>query len=190
MSAAMRPPVSQTPFRDRYQTDIVPKLRETLQRSNLHALPRITKIVVASGVGKQRPEAKYLEEVERGLALLTGQKAVARTAKKSIAGFKVREGVVVGSMVTLRGRRMEDFFTRFLRIALPRIRDFRGLPLSAVDQRGNLSVGIRDAQVFPEVDPAVVETLFGLQVTIVTNARTRAEAIALYQALGVPFASV
>lgn len=177
-----------SPFRERWQTEVAPKLRAALGQSNPHALPRLAKIVVAAGVGKHRQDAKYVEDVERGLALLTGQKAAARAAKQSIAGFKVREGVVVGSIVTLRGRRMEDFFTRFLRIALPRIRDFRGLPLTAVDRQGNLSVGIREAQAFPEVDPSVVETPFGLQVTMVTSARTRDEAVALYRALGIPFA--
>lgn len=165
----------------------VPVLRAQLGRDNVHSLPRLTKIIVAAGVGKHRQEAKLVEDVERGLTLLTGQKPAARAAKKSIAGFKVREGVVVGSLVTLRGRRMEDFFTRFLRVALPRVRDFRGIPLTAVDRQGNLSVGIREAQVFPEVDPSVIETPFGLQVTMVTKARTRDEALALYRALGIPF---
>lgn len=177
-----------TAFRARYETVAVPALRAALGRENIHALPRITKVVVAAGTGKHRTDAKYVEDAERGLVLLTGQKPAPRSARKSFASFKVRQGQVVGLLVTLRGARMEDFLTRLIRVALPRVRDFRGIPLSAVDGRGNLSIGIREAQAFPEADPSVVATPFGLQVTLVTSARTRDEAITLYRALGMPLA--
>lgn len=173
-------------FRERYRVSAVPKLREVLGTENIQALPRITKVVVASGVGKHRAEGKFLEDVVKGLILITGQKPAPRIARKSIAGFKVRQGLEVGFKVSLRGRRMEDFLTRLINIALPRVRDFRGIPVTSVDGQGNLSLGLREASVFPEVDPAIVETPFGLQVTIVTTAGSRERGLALFRALGFP----
>lgn len=177
-----------TTFRELYQTVAAPKLQEDLKRSNPHALPRIRAVVVGVGIGKHRTEGKFLEDVTQGLTLLTGQKPATRTARKSIAGFKVREGQPVGLIVTLRGRRMDDFLSRLLLIALPRVRDFRGIPLRSVDGRGNLTIGFRDASAFPEVDPAKIETVFGLQVTIVTDAGMHDEGLALFRALGFPLA--
>lgn len=164
------------------------KLRGELRVSNVHALPQLKSITVASGVGKHRAESKVVEDVERGLALLTGQKCASRPARTSIAGFKVRQGQVVGYLVTLRGRRMEEFLLRLLNVAIPRVRDFRGISLRSVDARGNLTIGFREASVFPEVDPASVEAPFGIQVTLATTARNRDEGIALFRALGFPFA--
>lgn len=175
-------------FKETYTSVAVPKLQEALKTTNPHALPRITAVVVASGVGKHRAEGKFLEDVEKGLTLLTGQKPAARPTRKSIAGFKIREGQVGGLMCTLRGRRMEDFLARLLRVALPRVRDFRGIPLKSIDARGSLTIGIREASAFPEVDPATVETPFGLQITIVTSAQSREEGLALFRALGFPLA--
>ena len=167
----------------------IPKLKAALPHvSNVHALPRITKVIVASGVGKRRAEANFLEDVEKGLTLVTGQHPAPRLARKSIAALKVREGQTVGLMVTLRGRRMEDFISRLLQISLPRVRDFRGIPLTSVDTEGNLSIGFREAAAFPEVDPDAVGTLFGLEVTIVTTAKSRADGIALFRSLEFPFA--
>lgn len=165
-----------------------PKLTALLGRTNVHALPRITEVIVASGVGKRRSEKGFLEDVEKGLTLLTGQKPASTVARKSVAGFKVRKGQVVGMKCTLRGPRMNDFLTRLLGVALPRLRDFRGMPPQAVDAQGNLTIGISDAAAFPEVDPAVVETSFGLQVTVKTSTRRRDEAMTLFQTLGFPFA--
>lgn len=169
-----------------------PNLRAQLQTAfhaaNPFVVPMVEKVVVAAGTGKHRTEGKFVEDVERGLALLTGQKASPRKARKSIAGFKVRQGQVVGFVVTLRGRRMADFLTRLVRVALPRVRDFRGVPLASVDPRGVLSMGFKEASAFPEVDPAIVETVFGLQVTIVPTVQDRETALALYRALGIPFA--
>lgn len=156
--------------------------------SNVHALPRITKVLVAAGVGKRRAEANFLEDVEKGLSLVTGQKPSPRLARKSIAALKVRQGQVVGLLVTLRGRRMEDFLSRLLKVALPRVRDFRGIPLDSIDAEGNLSIGVREAAVFPEVDPSVITTSFGLQVTIATTAKSREGGMALFKALEFPFA--
>lgn len=185
----MRPPSlrENTPFRDMLDQVARPKLREALQRSNVHALPRIRAVVVAAGVGKRRAEGTFLQDVEKGLMRITGQKPVARSARGSIAGFKVREGSLVGYAVTLRGRRMEDFLTRMLRVALPRVRDFRGLSLKSVDARGNLTIGISEAEIFPEIDAASIPTSFGFQITMVTTAKTRAEGQTLFRALGFPF---
>lgn len=180
-----------TTYREQYARVAVPKLREVLKRSNIHALPRITAVVVSSGVGKHRGEGRFLEDVEKGLALATGQKPSPTVARRSIAGLKVRQGQVVGFRCTLRGRRMEDFLTRLLTVVLPRVRDFRGIPLSSLDAQGNLTIGIREVSVsFPEVDPAVIETSFGLEVTIVTTARNRDEAVALFRSLGFPLQAV
>lgn len=175
-------------FRALYQSVAVPKLRDELKRSNPHALPHMRTVVVGIGIGKHRTEGKFLEDATHGLTLLTGQKPALRSARKSIAGFKVREGQPVGLVVTLRGRRMEDFLSRLLLIALPRVRDFRGIPLRSVDARGNLTIGFRDASAFPEVDPAKIETVFGLQVTMVTDAGSHDAGLALFRALGFPLA--
>lgn len=164
------------------------QLVAALHAENPLAVPMVEKVIVAAGVGKHRTQAKFVEDVEKGLALLTGQKASVRRARKSIAGFKVRQGQEVGYQVTLRGRRMVDFLTRLVRVALPRVRDFRGVPLTSVDPRGVLSIGFREASAFPEVDPAIVETAFGLQVTIVPTVRDQETALALYRVLGFPFA--
>lgn len=172
------------------QAQAIPKLKETLHVSNVHAVPRITKVLVSAGVGKRRAEANFLEDVEKGLTVLTGQHPVPRLARKSIAALKVRQGQTVGLLTTLRGRRMEDFLSRLLHVVLPRVRDFRGIPQGSVDERGNLSIGFREAAAFPEVDPAVIGTSFGLEVTIVTTAKDRAEGMALFRALSFPFADV
>lgn len=175
-------------FRELYESVVVPRLQKELQRSNPNALPRVRSVIVAAGIGKHRSEGKFAEDAASGLSVLTGQKPTTRLARVSIAGFKVRQGNPAGLLVTLRGRRMEDFLIRFLRLALPRIRDFRGVSSESVDARGNLSIGLRDASAFPELDPAVVETPFGLQVTVVTTARNREEGLCLFRALGFPFA--
>ena len=174
------------PFREHYQQAAVPVLREKLGRANRLSLPRVDHVVVAAGVGKHAKEGKFLEHVEIGLALLTGQKPVQTLAKKSVAGFKLRQGAVAGVRVTLRGKRMEDFLQRLIHVALPRARDFRGIPVQSIDSSGNLTIGIREAAAFPEVDPQKVETVFGLQVTVVTTARTQSEARALFESLGFP----
>lgn len=175
-------------FQETYTKIATPKLKEALQETNLHALPRITAVIVAAGVGKHRTEGTFVDDVEKGLTLLTGQKPAPRQTRTSVAGFKIRQGQVGGFVCTLRGRRMEDFLERLLRVALPRVRDFRGIPLTSIDAQGNLSIGMREASAFPEVDPATIETSFGLQVTIVTTARSREEGLALFRALGFPLA--
>lgn len=168
-------------------------LAKALGVAHILALPRLEKIVVNMGVGKitaanipQRE--KILEEQARILSFITGQKPAPRRARKSIAGFKVREGDIVGYVVTLRGKRMQDFLTRFFNIALPRSRDFRGIPRESVDQHGNLTVGIREHIVFPEAAGEETKHLYGMEITIVPTTRSREKALALYAALGFPFA--
>lgn len=156
---------------------------------NIHAVPRITKVVVSVGVGKHRDVKGYAEAVEKDLATITGQKPQVRMARKAVAGFAVRAGNLVGYKVTLRGKRMEDFVTRFVNITLPRVRDFRGLPLTALDGQGNLSIGLPEQLAFPEIHPDQTDVIFGVEATFVTSAQDHQQAIALFRALGFPFKS-
>jgi large subunit ribosomal protein L5 len=152
---------------------------------NRMAAPRIEKAVVSSGVGKKR-DKKQLELIEDRLARITGQKASPRAARISIASFKVREGDVVGYQTTLRGARMFDFLDKLIHVALPRTRDFRGIPPSAVDEMGNITIGIKEHTIFPETSDEEVKDVFGLAVTIVTTAKSKKEAIAFFKYLGLP----
>lgn len=172
--------------KETYLQNAIPVLRERLKRDNLHSLPKVDRIVVAAGVGKHSKEGKFLEDVEKGLMLLTGQKPAKTLSKKSIAGFKLRENQVAGLMVTLRGQRKDDFLKKLINVVFPRVRDFRGVQSKCIDQNGNISVGIREAQAFPEVDPQKIETIFGLQITVVTTAKNKAEARILLESIGFP----
>ena len=147
--------------------------------------PRIEKVVVSSGVGKKR-DAKTLALIEDRLAKITGQKAAPRAARMSIASFKVREGDTVGLQTTLRGARMFDFLDKLIHIALPRTRDFRGLKATAIDEMGNLTIGIKEHTIFPETSDEDVKDVFGLAITVVTNCKTKEEAEAFFRHLGVP----
>jgi large subunit ribosomal protein L5 len=152
---------------------------------NRMATPRIEKVVVSSGVGKKR-DKKVLELIENRLSRITGQKPSARPARISIASFKVREGDTVGYQITLRGARMYDFLDKLIHVALPRTRDFRGLNPSAVDDMGNMTVGIKEHTIFPETSDEEVKDVFGLAVTVVTTARNKKDALAFFKHLGVP----
>ncbi len=160
-------------------------LAETFGYTSPMQSPRITKIVVSSGVGKKR-DKKQLEVVEDRLAKITGQKPSARPARISIASFKVREGDTVGYQVTLRGARMYDFVDKLIHIALPRTRDFRGLSAKAIDEMGNMTIGIREHTIFPETSDEDLKDVFGLAITIVTTAKSKAEAEAFFRHLGMP----
>jgi large subunit ribosomal protein L5 len=162
------------------------KLQKQLGRTTIEAVPKLTRVVVNVGVGKQRDSKTYLEAVERDLTLITGQKPQVRRARKAVAGFNVRQGNIVGLRVTLRGSRMEDFTQRFVRTTLPRVRDFQGLSPRALDGRGNLSVGLREHLPFPEIHPEVTDALFGVEVTFVTSAKNNEEGEALFRTLGFP----
>jgi large subunit ribosomal protein L5 len=173
-------------LKDKFQKDVVPALRKQFSIGNVMAVPRITKIVVNTGTGKMAKEEKTLENIERDLALITGQKAAVRKARKSIASFKLREGSPVGYAITLRGTRMYDFLDRLVSLALPMSKDFRGVALSSVDQAGNLNIGIKEHSIFPEVHIENLKDIFGLQVTVVTNAQDRERGMELFRLMGVP----
>ena len=175
-----------------FQKKIIPELQKTLGLENKMAVPRLSKIVVNSGIGRLvtssgQNREKIMADIEKILSLITGQKPSPRRAEKSIAGFKLRQGEVVGFKVTLRGKRMYDFLERFIGIALPRSRDFRGIPLTSVDQHGNLTVGVREHIIFPEVASEDTRQLYGFEITLVPTTHNRDRAIALFRAFGVPF---
>ena len=150
------------------------------------ATPKLLKVVINVGVGRLSKDDKALERIAGDVATLAGQKPILRPAKKSIASFKIREGAPVGISVTLRGKRMYDFTDRFVNIALPRSRDFRGISVQNIDKNGNLNVGIKESSIFPELSYENVKDIFGLQVTFTTNAKKQSEGLALFKSLGFP----
>ena len=170
----------------KYRGEVAPKLKETLGLANSMSVPRLVKIVVNMGFGVSEKDAAKVHSAE--LAAITGQKPVLTRARKSISNFKLREGMTIGAKVTLRGDRMYEFLERLISAALPRIRDFRGLPISAFDSRGNYTLGIREQTIFPEIDPDKATVSQGMDVTLVTTARTKREALELLKLLGMPFA--
>ncbi len=172
-------------FQEKYKKETIPALRVRFGYKNVMAVPAIEKVVVNCGVGKIRDE-KQREEIEKYLALITGQKAASRPAKKAIAAFKTRKGLVIGYQVTLRGKRMYDFLSRLVNIALPRTRDFRGIEKKSFDGKGNLTIGIKEHIVFPEMIGEDYRFLFGFEVTVVTTAKRREEGIELLRMVGFP----
>ena len=176
-------------LKQRYETELKAKLKDELGLANVMEVPRLSKIAVNMGVGAALGQASLLEGAQRDLEQITGQKPVVTRAKKSIAGFKLREGMPVGARVTLRGARMYEFLDRLTSIALPRIRDFRGLDPGSFDGRGNYSIGIREQIIFPEIDYDKVPAIRGLDVAITTSAKTDEAGRALLGALGLPFAA-
>jgi large subunit ribosomal protein L5 len=174
-------------LKERYRKEVVPVLMKEFSYPNSMAVPRLRKVVVNMGLGEAIQNAKLLDSATRELSQITGQKPVVTRARKSIANFKLRKNMPIGAMVTLRGDRMYEFMDRLMNVALPRVRDFRGLSTRSFDGRGSYTLGFRDQLVFPEVDYAKVEKVKGLNVSIVTDARTDAEALALLRHLGMPF---
>lgn len=174
-------------LKERYRKEVVPTLIKEFNYRNSMAVPRLRKIVVNMGLGEAIQNAKLLDSATRELGQITGQKPVITRARRAIANFKLRKSMPIGAMVTLRGDRMYEFFDRLTNVALPRVRDFRGLSTRAFDGRGSYTLGLRDQLVFPEVDYAKVEKVKGMNVSIVTDARTDAEALALLRHLGMPF---
>ena len=171
----------------KYRNEIVPRLAEELGRTNPHALPRIEKIVVSMGVSQAVQDKKLLDEALADLAKITSQKPSVRRAKKSIAQFKLREGMPIGGAVTLRKQRMYEFLDRLINIVLPRVRDFRGINAKAFDGRGNYSLGLSEQLVFPEVDSDKVKHVQGMNIAIVTSAKNNEEAALLLREFGMPF---
>jgi large subunit ribosomal protein L5 len=171
----------------RFQKEIAPALMKELELKNPMAVPKLHKVVINMGVGEATQNAKVLDPAVNELGQITGQKPVVTKAKKSIAAFKVREGMPIGAMVTLRGDRMYEFMDRLINVALPRVRDFRGVSTKSFDGRGNYTLGLRDQLIFPEIDYAKVDKTKGMNVTIVTTARNDNEARALLKHMGMPF---
>lgn len=172
-----------------YRKDIVPALMEKFQYTSVMQVPRLEKIVVNMGVGEAKDNPKVLEGAVNDLTVITGQKPVITKAKKAIAGFKIREGMSIGTKVTLRGERMYEFLDRLLNVALPRVRDFRGVSPKAFDGRGNYTLGLKEQLIFPEIDYDKVDKVRGMDVVFVTTANTDEEAREMLRAFGMPFRS-
>jgi len=174
----------------KYRKEVVPALTARFNYSSAMAVPRLHKIVVNMGVGEARENIKTLDAAAEELSLISGQRAAITRARKSIANFKIRLGMPIGCRVTLRGRRMYEFFDRLVSIALPRVRDFRGVPPKAFDGRGNFTFGVPDAFIFPEMTYGKVEKVKGMNVSIVTTARSDEESRALLELMGMPFRKI
>ncbi len=174
-------------MRERYYKEVLPALMKEFSLKNPMAAPKLEKIIVNMGVGEATQNAKLIDPAATEVGQITGQKPVITKARKSIAQFKVREGMPIGVMVTLRGDRMYEFFDRLVNVALARVRDFRGVPTKSFDGRGNYTLGVRDQLIFPEIDYAKVEKLKGMNITIVTSAGTDDQARALLKHMGMPF---
>ena len=176
-----------TRLQEKYQKEIVPALIEEFGYTNIMQVPRVTKLTLNMGVGEAAQDAKALEEASKQLGQITGQKPQVRRARKSIANFKLRAGMPVGLRVTLRGERMWEMLDRLLSIALPRIRDFRGIPASGFDGQGNFNLGLREQIIFPEIDYDKIDRIRGLDIAITTSAETDDEGRVLLKKLGMPF---
>jgi large subunit ribosomal protein L5 len=174
-------------LRQRYQDEAIPKLMEEFSYSNVNQVPRMTKVVVNIGLGEATQNSKLLDAAVQELTLITGQKASIRRAKNSISNFRLREGQAIGTTVTMRGVRAWEFLDRLLSVALPRVRDFKGVSPKSFDGRGNYTLGIREQIIFPEIDYDNVERVNGMNVTVVTTAATDAEGRALLTHIGMPF---
>ncbi|MFA5021631.1 MAG: 50S ribosomal protein L5 [Patescibacteria group bacterium] len=174
-------------LQEQYQKKIIPALKEKFSYKNNLAVPRVEKVVINIGTGQGLRDAKFNEVAENTLLRITGQRPVKTAAKKSISNFKIREGLIVGMMVTLRGKRMYDFLDKLVNVTLPRVRDFRGLDAKNVDQKGNLNLGFREHISFPEIKSDEIEKVHGLQISVVTTAKTREEGLELLKYLGFPF---
>ena len=170
-----------------YKSDVVPQLMKTFAYSNVMMVPKLSKIVINMGVGAAVADSKVLEEANKELETIAGQKPSIRKAKKSISNFKLREGVNIGTMVTLRRDRMYEFLDRLVNVALPRVRDFRGLSDKSFDGRGNFTLGIKEQIIFPEIDFDKVTRVMGMDITLVTTAKTDNESYELLKAFGMPF---
>lgn len=170
-----------------YKKQVVPSLKEKFGYTNSLAVPRLEKIVVNVGTGKNYRDDKVLSEIKSSVAVITGQKPVETFARKDISGFKIRMGTVNGLKVTLRGKRMYDFFERLVKLAFPRTRDFKGIATTSLDGKGNVNIGIKEHVVFPEIGSEEVRTIFGLEITIVTTAKNNEQALELLRTMGFPW---
>ncbi|ELR98824.1 50S ribosomal protein L5 [Gloeocapsa sp. PCC 73106] len=176
-----------TQLQEQYKSLIVPKLKEQFGYSNIHEVPKVIKVTVNRGLGEASQNAKALESSLKELSIITGQKPVVTRAKKAIAGFKIRKGMPVGVMVTLRSDKMYSFLERLINLALPRIRDFRGISPKSFDGHGNYSLGVKEQLIFPEIEYDTIDQIRGMDVSIITTANTDEEGRALLTAMGMPF---
>ncbi|MDA0379355.1 MAG: 50S ribosomal protein L5 [Bacteroidetes bacterium] len=174
-------------LKGKYQEEIVPELMKQFQYDNVMQVPRLLKISVNKGVGEAATNKKVMDDAVEELRIITGQHPVIRKARKAVSNFKIREGMPIGASVTLRGERMYEFLDRLITLALPRVRDFRGIPDRSFDGRGNYTLGVKEQIVFPEINVDQVGSISGLDVTFVTSAQTDEEALALLKAFGMPF---
>jgi large subunit ribosomal protein L5 len=175
-------------LREHYRKTVIPALRKEFGYSNLMAVPKLEKITINMGVGEATQNPKIMDGAVKELGQVTGQRPVVTKARKSISAFKLREGMSIGCMVTLRGNRMYEFLDRLVNVALPRVRDFRGVSTKSFDGRGNYTLGMRDQLIFPEIDYNKVEKVKGMNISITTTARTDAEGLSLLKLMGMPFA--
>jgi large subunit ribosomal protein L5 len=173
-------------LKEKYNQEAVPAMKQKFGCKSTLAVPRILKVVVNTGVGKFNKESEKIEEIAAAIAEITGQKPVKTKAHVAISGFKIRQGLEIGIKVSLRGKRMWQFLERLVNIALPRTRDFQGIDEKSVDQHGNLNIGIKEHIIFPEISAEKVKNIFGLQITVVTNAKNKEEGKALFKMLGFP----
>lgn len=174
-------------IKEKYNQEVVPALMKEFNYDNVMQVPKLEKIVINIGLGEAKENAKLLESAVAELELITGQKPVVTRARKSIANFKLREGQAIGTKVTLRGQKMEDFFDKLVNISLPRVRDFRGVSNTSFDGRGNYSLGIKEQLIFPEIEYDQIEEIRGMDIVIVTTAQTDEEAKVFLQLMGMPF---
>ncbi|MBW3537418.1 MAG: 50S ribosomal protein L5 [Actinobacteria bacterium] len=181
------PAVVRPRLKERYESEIRPQLQETLGLGNIMEVPRLSKIVINMGVGRATIQASLLEGAIADMTLIAGQKPLVTRARRSVAGFKLREGNPIGVKATLRGPRMWEFYDRLVSLAIPRIRDFRGLPRNSFDGRGNYTFGITEQVIFPEINYDKIDSVRGMDITLVTTARTDAEGRSLLESLGFPF---
>lgn len=173
-------------LQEKYKKQIIPKMKERFGYKNDMSAPKIKKVVLNTGISKFRENKNAVEEIEKTLAQISGQKPVFTLAKKAIANFKTRIGMKIGLKVTLRGKRMYDFLERFINFTLPRTRDFRGLEPTSIDQNGNLTIGIKEHMIFPEISHEEVRTIFGMEVCVSTSAKSKEEGLELFRLMGFP----
>ncbi len=177
-------------LKEKYNQEILPKLKEKFSYGNNMLVPHLEKVVLNIGFGAHAKEKEFMSEVTRAFSKISGQKPIFTKAKKSVSAFKIRDGMLIGAKVTLRGQRMYDFVEKLIAITFPRVRDFRGINDKSVDQQGNLSVGFKDYAAFPEIHPDDVKYNFGLEVSLSTSAKNREEGLELFRLLGFPFKKI
>lgn len=173
-------------IREKYNKEVIAELKKEFKLKNNFEVPQIKKVIVNVGIGKFIKDSNQVKDIEDSVGVITGQKPLLTKSRKSIAGFKIREGLEVGTKVTLRGKRMWDFVERLVSAAIPRVRDFQGIKESSVDESGNLNIGIKEHLIFPEIAPEYVKNVFSLQVTVVTDAKNKGKGLALFRKLGFP----